>query len=228
MTPGCMLTLAPASPLLSLCLSSIASSRGVRLVGGTEKHDLMHGLTFTNTASRHESVKTIACMQLGLSHSPPSMHASMHEDALARTSASDLSAAPTDGRLMPRWWTKEQGPSLIEWPSSAEPATARSDSRYAPPSAGGPHRRRVHVASRGGVRLLGADAQAALVCCYPSSFSSMWGYSVHTHVVILIPAPFAPRLPAAPPPFVCRRLPPSACIRLTAPVRASRCAFPTC
>ena len=115
MTPGCMLMLAPASPLLSLCLSSIASSSSVRLVGGAEEHDLMHGLTFTNTASRPESVTTIAWMQLGLSHSPPSMHASMHEDALALTSASDLSAAPTNGWLMPRWWTKQQGPSLIEW-----------------------------------------------------------------------------------------------------------------
>jgi hypothetical protein len=75
----------------------------------------MHGLTFTNTASRPESVTTIAWMQLGLSHSPPSMHASMHEDALALTSASDLSAAPTNGWLMPHWWTKQQGPSLIEW-----------------------------------------------------------------------------------------------------------------
>jgi hypothetical protein len=110
-----MLTLAPASPLLSLCLSSIASSSSVRLVGGAEEHDRMHGLTFTNTASRPESVTTIAWMQLGLSHSPPSMNASMHEDALALTSASDLSAAPTNGWLMPRWWTKQQGPSLIEW-----------------------------------------------------------------------------------------------------------------
>jgi hypothetical protein len=115
MTPGCMLTLAPASPLLSLCLSSIASSSSVRLVGGTEEHDRMHGLTFTNTASRPESVATIAWMQLGLPHSPPSMNASMHEDALALTSASDLSAAPTNGWLMPHWWTKQQGPSLIEW-----------------------------------------------------------------------------------------------------------------
>lgn len=110
-----MLTLAPASPLLSLCLSSIASSSSVRLVGGTEEHDRMHGLTFTNTASRPESVATIAWMQLGLPHSPPSMNASMHEDALALTSASDLSAAPTNGWLMPHWWTKQQGPSLIEW-----------------------------------------------------------------------------------------------------------------
>ena len=87
---------------------------------------------------------------------------------------------------------------------TAEPAATRSDSRYAPHE--GPHRRRrrVHVASRGGVRLLGADARAAL-CCYPSSFSSMWGYSlhVHTHVVILIPVPFAALLPAVPRSFVC-------------------------
>ena len=103
---------------------------------------------------------------------------------------------------------------------TAEPAATRSDSRYAPHE--GPHRRRrrVHVASRGGVRLLGADARAAL-CCYPSSFSIMWVYGMHTHVVILIPAPLC--CSSACCPSICLSPhPPSASVPLTAPVRASR------